>query len=145
MGPINSPGSPIEFLTLENNIIKLKLILYHNKSNLHNYDIYVNKFPAEVSALFNKILRYRNAILRPNEMTQRDILTGAIAELLWKVRKLDKDATQLWDIVFFKVGDKKQAVIAIPEANPVFEPPVRFSIDGVTEKVVKFWKKLFNW
>ena len=31
--------------------------------------------------------------------------------------------------------DTESAVLAIPEANPVFEAPVRFSIDGVTEKV----------
>lgn len=28
---------------------------------------------------------YRNVTLRPNEMTQRDILAGAVSELLWKV------------------------------------------------------------
>ena len=57
-------------------------------------------------------------MLRPNEMTQRDILSGAMSELLWKV------------------GGQTKAVVAIPEANPVFEAPVRFSIDGITEKVL---------
>ena len=56
-------------------------------------------------------------MLRTNEMTQRDILSGAMSELLWKV------------------GGQTKAVVAIPEANPVFEAPVRFSIDGITEKV----------
>ena len=31
---------------------------------------------------------HRNTLLRPNEVTQRDVLSGAIAELLWKVQKL---------------------------------------------------------
>jgi len=62
----------------------------------------------------------RTTLLRPNEMIQRDILSGAIAELLWRC------------------GDKERAVIAVPEANPVFEPPVRFSIDGLTEKLHLF-------
>ena len=34
-----------------------------------------------------------------------------------------------------EVGDKEQAVLVVPEANPVFEPSVRFAIDGLTEKV----------
>ena len=55
--------------------------------------------------------------MRPNEITQREILSAAIAELLWKV------------------GGKKQAILAVPETNPVFEASVRFSMDGVTEKV----------
>ena len=28
----------------------------------------------------------RNVTLRPNEMTQRDVLAGAVSELLWKVQ-----------------------------------------------------------
>jgi len=59
-------------------------------------------------------------MLRPNEMIQRDILAGAISDLLWKV------------------GGQTKAVVAIPEANPVFEAPVRFSIDGITEKLHLF-------
>ena len=39
------------------------------------------------------------------------------------------------DIVL-QVGDSSSAVVAIPEANPVFEAPAQFSIDGLTEKVV---------
>ena len=33
-------------------------------------------------------------------------------------------------------------MVAIPEANPVFEAPARFSIDGLTEKVSLMAKKL---
>ena len=62
----------------------------------------------------------RNNLLRPNELTQRDILAGAISDLLWKV------------------SGSCPAVLAIPEANPVFEAPVRFSIDGLTEKLHLF-------
>ena len=58
--------------------------------------------------------------MRPNEITQREILSAAIAELLWKV------------------GGKKQAILAVPETNPVFEASVRFSMDGVTEKLHLF-------
>ena len=56
-------------------------------------------------------------MLRPSEMTQRETLAAAIAELLWKV------------------GEGRRAILAIPEANPVFEASVRFSMDGLTEKV----------
>ena len=63
---------------------------------------------------------FRNQLLRPNEITQREILSAAIAELLWKV------------------GGKKQAILAVPETNPVFEASVRFSMDGVTEKLHLF-------
>ena len=58
--------------------------------------------------------------MRPNEITQREILSAAIADLLWKV------------------GDKRQAILAIPGPSPVFEPSVRFGIDGVTEKLHLF-------
>jgi hypothetical protein len=40
-------------------------------------------------------------------------------------------------LVYFKCGDKKQAVVAVPEANPVFENPISFTFDGVTEKVLR--------
>ena len=56
-------------------------------------------------------------MLRPSEITQRETLAAAIAELLWKV------------------GEGRRAILAIPEANPVFEASVRFSMDGLTEKV----------
>ena len=56
-------------------------------------------------------------MLRPSEITQRETLAASIAELLWKV------------------GEGRRAVLAIPEANPVFEASVRFSMDGLTEKV----------
>ena len=56
-------------------------------------------------------------MLRPNEITQREVLSAAIADVLWLV------------------GDKKRAILAVPEANPVFEASVRFGMDGVTEKV----------
>ena len=56
-------------------------------------------------------------MLRPNEITQRETLAAAISELLWKV------------------GEGRRAILAIPEANPVFEASVRFSMDGLTEKV----------
>ena len=59
----------------------------------------------------------RATMLRPSEMTQRETLAAAIAELLWKV------------------GEGRRAILAIPEANPVFEASVRFSMDGLTEKV----------
>ena len=59
-------------------------------------------------------------LLRPNEITQRETLSASIAELLWKV------------------GDKKRAILAVPENNPVFEASVRFSMDGVTEKLHLF-------
>ena len=62
----------------------------------------------------------RSLLLRPNEITQRETLSASIAELLWKV------------------GDKKRAILAVPENNPVFEASVRFSMDGVTEKVFRF-------
>jgi len=57
------------------------------------------------------------AILRPTETIQRDILVGAITELLWKC------------------GEKERAVLAVPDAAVCFEPPSKFSIDGVTEKL----------
>ena len=56
-------------------------------------------------------------MLRPNEILQRETLSAAIAELLWKV------------------GAGRRAVLAIPEASPVFEASVRFTMDGLTEKV----------
>ena len=59
-------------------------------------------------------------MLRPSEITQRETLAAAIAELLWKV------------------GEGRRAILAIPEANPVFEASVRFSMDGLTEKVSEF-------
>ena len=59
----------------------------------------------------------RATMLRPSEITQRETLAAAIAELLWKV------------------GEGRRAILAIPEANPVFEASVRFSMDGLTEKV----------
>ena len=31
-----------------------------------------------------------------------------------------------------------EAVVAIPETNPVFEAPVRYAIDSLTEKVTQF-------
>ena len=31
-----------------------------------------------------------------------------------------------------------EAVVAIPETNPVFEAPVRYAIDSLTEKVIQF-------
>ena len=61
----------------------------------------------------------RATMLRPSEITQRETLAAAIAELLWKV------------------GEGRRAILAIPEANPVFEASVRFSMDGLTEKVSK--------
>ena len=62
----------------------------------------------------------RATMLRPSEITQRETLAAAIAELLWKV------------------GEGRRAILAIPEANPVFEASVRFSMDGLTEKVSEF-------
>ena len=61
----------------------------------------------------------RATMLRPSEITQRETLAAAIAELLWKV------------------GEGRRAILAIPEANPVFEASVRFSMDGLTEKVTE--------
>ena len=89
----------------------------------------------------------RTVLLRPNEVTQREVLSAAVAELLWRA------------------GDRRRAVIAIPEvrtqdtplyfakldlypqSNPVFDASVRFSMDGVTEKVVynlsqSFWSQI---
>ena len=89
----------------------------------------------------------RTVLLRPNEVTQREVLSAAVAELLWRA------------------GDRRRAVIAIPEvrtqdtllyfakhelypqSNPVFDASVRFSMDGVTEKVVynlsqTFWSQI---
>ena len=37
--------------------------------------------------------------------------------------------------LLWKVGEKNRAVLAVPETSPVFEASVRFSMDGVTEKV----------
>ena len=51
------------------------------------------------------------------ESFKRELLASSMAELLWKV------------------GDKNHAVLAVPETSPVFEASVRFSMDGVTEKV----------
>ena len=85
------------------------------------------------------ILTFRNNLLRPNEMTQRDILAGAISELLWKV-KHSSDETQFTTVLYKASGNGQNgpAVIAVPGANQVFEAPVRFSVDGLTEKLHLF-------
>ena len=69
------------------------------------------------SKLITMFFVTRATMLRPSEITQRETLAAAIAELLWKV------------------GEGRRAILAIPEANPVFEASVRFSMDGLTEKV----------
>ena len=87
------------------------------------------------------------AILRPTETIQRDILVGAITELLWKVTMF----TFLRSVIFchqmcfskhrnvLQCGEKERAVLAVPDAAVCFEPPSKFSIDGVTEKVEEIW------
>ena len=140
---------------------------------------------------------FRAVTLRPNEMTQREILAGAVAELLWKVQTFfvtfwlrkelkvsqclsvclcetkfcqglsislrsislgslsqhswltsqDRRSLKYFVLLFLKyvqnaqIGGGSGAVVAIPEANPVFEAPAKFSIDGLTEKV-SLMKKL---
>merc|ERR1712025_181638 len=59
-------------------------------------------------------------ILKPNEATQRDVLCGAISEILWKS------------------GGGEGAVLAIPGQEAVFEPNAKFYIDGLTEKLHLF-------
>ena len=91
------------------------------------------------------------AILRPTETTQRDILVGAITELLWKVTiftlseisfLLPKNTSNFnKNIEIFQCGEKERAVLAVPDAAVCFEPPSKFSIDGVTEKVKEIWDK----
>ena len=61
----------------------------------------------------------RTEVLKPNEMTQRDALCGAIVEILWKA------------------GERKSAVLVLPDVNPVLEPSVRLSADDLTEKVLR--------
>jgi len=56
-------------------------------------------------------------MLRPNYETQKEILTCAIIELLWKC------------------GSQKQAVLVIPGEHPCFEASKIYSTDGVTEKL----------
>lgn len=76
---------------------------------------------------------YRTGILKPNENTQRDVLIGAVSELLWKVFFLS-----IYFIIYLssvQVGEKKVAVLAIPGSTPVIEPTIRFSVDELTEKV----------
>jgi hypothetical protein len=54
---------------------------------------------------------------------------------LWKVQALEFLDIHL--LVYTQCGDRQQAVVALPGANPVFENPISFTLDGVTEKVLK--------
>ena len=38
-------------------------------------------------------------------------------------------------IHWLQCGEKERAVLAVPDSAVCFEPPSKFSIDGVTEKV----------
>jgi len=95
----------------------MKQLLFEGKQSKRTAKDKDKKKPPKTKEGFSSSAATMNALLRPNEMTQREILAGAIADLLWKV------------------GDKEQAVLVVPEANPVFEPSVRFAIDGLTEKL----------
>ena len=75
-------------------------------------------------------------MLRPNESTQRDALSGAVAELLWKVGTGWCTNIQII-LLILQCGGKAGAVVAIPGVGRVFDPPPKFNIDGVTEKVKK--------
>ena len=77
----------------------------------------------------------RSAVLRPNESTQRDALSGAVAELLWKVTGWCTNIQII--LLILQCGGKAGAVVAIPGVGRVFDPPPKFNIDGVTEKVKK--------
>ena len=72
-------------------------------------------------------------------MIQREILSGAITDLLWKVV-----LSWLFSKVKFCISQCSgagEAVVAIPETNPVFEAPARYAIDSLTEKVTQFGEK----
>ncbi|XP_023337706.1 inactive ubiquitin carboxyl-terminal hydrolase MINDY-4B isoform X2 [Eurytemora carolleeae] len=56
-------------------------------------------------------------LLRPSDVTQREILIGAIAEILWKV------------------GGQTRAVLAIPDTELSFEITPRITADKITEKL----------
>ena len=73
-------------------------------------------------------------MLRPNETTQRDALSGAVAELLWKVGA-GWCINMQTILLILQCGGKVGAVVAIPGVGRVFDPPPKFNIDGVTEKV----------
>ena len=77
-------------------------------------------------------------------MIQREILSGAITDILWKVEHhscsgLDVFRSQA--LYICQCSGTGEAVVAIPETNPVFEAPVRFAIDSLTEKVNQFDEK----
>ena len=54
---------------------------------IHNQNMHFC-IPLTVQSSF-LLVCFRNIVLRPNEMTQRDILAGAISEVLWKVGLLN--------------------------------------------------------
>ena len=73
-------------------------------------------------------------MLRPNYETQKEVLTGAIIELLWKVSCIIKFISGHL-LLILKCGSQKQAVLVIPGDHPNFEASKSYSTDGVTEKV----------
>ena len=75
---------------------------------------------------------FRKNLLRPSDTIQKEILCGAIVELLWKVRFASLGFMFTSDN---KCGETKQAVLAIPGTEPGFESTAFLTFDGLTEKV----------
>ena len=66
---------------------------------------------------------FRGSLLKPNEKSQTDMLSGGLAEILCRV------------------AEGGEAVFCIPGPNNCFEPAAHYGIDGVTEKVIYFYIK----
>ena len=73
----------------------------------------------------------RSNLLQPSDAIQKEILCGAIVELLWKVLNRCENSS----LTSFKCGDRERAVLAILDVAIDFEPTVFYSADGLTEKV----------
>ena len=86
--------SPDKWSTWILELDKICITLYHSRTTYKsNYtqNLHFSQNPPNLVQVPSSFLLvcFRNIVLRPNEMTQRDILAGAISEVLWKVGLLN--------------------------------------------------------